>query len=170
VSDEATVREALERVPETATWEDEGDTRKAVWTTVGADALAALDRLVEARDTAQRERDELAAWKHDWDANYVIVEAYDGMAARVERLEAALREIAAVDGPSGREIARAALSDVTPPPRGDPNICRNCNHDRDLHFRRNAYVLGKCDFQYDLCSCTHFEPGGTAAAVPEEKA
>lgn len=40
-------------------------------------------------------------------------------------------------------------------------LCKNCGHAKSLHFKWNAYVPGKCDFQYDLCSCRNYEPSTT---------
>lgn len=36
--------------------------------------------------------------------------------------------------------------------------CANCGHSKSLHFKVDAYVPGKCDYQYDLCGCRNFVP------------
>jgi hypothetical protein len=46
--------------------------------------------------------------------------------------------------------------------------CANCGHERSLHFDPNAYVPGKCNFQYDLCGCRDFQPRQPAAPTTAE--
>ena len=70
------------------------------------------------RDTAIQEREE---WKRQWERAATWDPATE---ARLERVEAALQTLAdhsaenGIDAHFMREFARAALSDVTPPPSG----------------------------------------------------
>ena len=108
------------------------------WTEATAKILARIeeivdeaDRLAAERDTAIQERDELQE-RLDWvgslnkglnEAHTAVCEEANVLRARLERVEAALQTLAdhsaenGIDAHFMREFARAALSDVTPPPK-----------------------------------------------------
>jgi hypothetical protein len=170
VSDEATIRETLELIAAESPfmrWEDDEarETREA--------ALAALARLVAARETAIQERDEARKWantmehERDWERDVVQSE----MRARLERVEAARDELIeatrclirsverenfnrparAPEVGSGLRVALrkageavgAALSDVTPPPNEPGSSAAVVDTDADAQDATGPETVGE---------------------------
>ena len=121
-TDQEIVQEALRRLHARDGWVHSSENQ------LRADAVAALGRLQEQLAAAEAERDTAIQEREEWKRQWERAATWDpATEARLERVEAAatmlLEAVAHEEVITGDTLGawtslRAALSDVTPPPRG----------------------------------------------------
>jgi hypothetical protein len=110
--------DALVGLLQQAEREAEGSQRDADrWAHIAAADSARAVEAVARAERAEQERDELAAFRADFESKYIPVSAYDGQVARVRVLEEALREVEKFSHVKSHpwRIARRALAAAAAP-------------------------------------------------------